>query len=100
MESGRGMDSGGGRVTDGGGGSRMLSEAGELLFRALSVFRKGMCADCAATLMTCTREISLKATRELILNGSALAEYGACRFCSSDQLITRLRDSRPTRSGG
>jgi hypothetical protein len=45
----------------------MLSEAGELLLRALSFFRGGMCVDCSARLMTCTREISPKATRELIL---------------------------------
>ena len=78
----------------------MLSEPGELLLRDLSFFRGGMCVDCSAGLMGCTREISLKATKELILNGYALAEQGRCRLCARDQLITLLRDSRPSRSGG
>ena len=83
----------------GGPGSVMVSEAGELLLRALSFYRGGMCVDCSATLMTCTREISLKATKELILNGLALAKPGRCRLCTRDQLITCLRDSRPIPSG-
>jgi hypothetical protein len=71
----------------------MLSEVAELLLRALSLFRPGMCGDCAAKLMDRSREESRQATRELLGSRHAELELGQCKLCGRDQLVVRIRDS-------
>src|SRR5262245_22918873 len=56
----------------------MLSEAAEFLLAALLPLHQGICVDCAARSMERSYEESLKATKELIANGYALAGLDTC----------------------
>ena len=70
----------------------MPSEAADFLLAALWPLRGGICVDCAATkVLMRSRDDSLKATKELILNGSALAILGTCDMCYGHGLLTRVR---------
>ena len=72
-------------------GWALLSEAAELLMSALVPLRRGVCVDCGARVLERSREESLKATKELIANGCALAGFDACEFCKQVEPLTRLR---------
>jgi hypothetical protein len=69
----------------------MLSEAAEFLFAAFAPLPQGICVDCGARALERSREESLKATKELIANGYALAGYDACALCHEVTLVTRFR---------
>ena len=69
----------------------MLSEAAEFLMAALAPLHEGVCVDCAARALECSREESLKATKELIANGYALAWIEPCALCDRTRPVTRLR---------
>jgi hypothetical protein len=69
----------------------MLSEAAEFLIAALAPLHQGICVDCGARVLERSREESLKATKELIANGYALAGFDACALCDEVKLVTRLR---------
>ncbi len=74
----------------------MLSEAGEHLLGLISALRAGICVPCSAQMMERTREdalkaTKLKATKQLILNGKALATHARCDICASWQPVTVLR---------
>jgi hypothetical protein len=69
----------------------MLSEAAEFLIAALAPLHQGICVDCGARVLERSREESLKATKELIANGYALAGLDACALCDEVKLVTRLR---------
>jgi len=73
----------------------MISEAAELLLGALTPLRVGVCINCAATKVLFTsRENSVRATKELISTGDALADIGECDMCARRMLLTRLRHPR------
>jgi len=69
----------------------MHSAAAEFLLGSLSGLREGLCPDCAARMMDCTRDDMVKATKELILDGSVLAESAACSACTRVAVVARLR---------
>jgi hypothetical protein len=70
----------------------MISEAAELLLGALEPLRVGVCVDCAATkVLFMSRETSVKATKELISTGHALAAIADCDMCDRTRPVTRLR---------
>jgi len=69
----------------------MLSEAAEFLLAALAPLRQGICVACAARSMERSYEESLKATKELIANGYALARLETCALCNDDKPVTLLR---------
>jgi len=73
---------------------KMLSAAAEFLFGSLHGLRGGLCPDCAAQLMDCTRHEMVKAIKELILDGSVLAESAACSGCTRVGVVARLRQPR------
>ena len=72
----------------------MLSETAEFLLGALYGLRDGLCPACAANMKGCTREEMVKATKELILHGAALAESAACSACQHVGAVARLRQPR------
>jgi hypothetical protein len=69
----------------------MLSEAAEFLLAAFGPLRQGICVNCGARALERSAEESLKATKELIANGYALAGFDACALCDEMTLVTRLR---------
>jgi len=69
----------------------MPSEAAEFLLGSLHGLREGLCPDCAAWMMGCTRDEMVKATKELILDGSVLADSGVCASCQLVGTVARLR---------
>ena len=69
----------------------LLSVAGEQLLGMLWALHNGICVSFSERMMERTREEALKATRELILNGKALAREAVCDICASPQLVTVLR---------
>jgi hypothetical protein len=75
-------------------GHVMLSAAGEFLRGALSGLNAGLCPACAANMMGCMREDMVKATKELISHGLALAELAVCDACQKPTLVARLRSPR------
>jgi hypothetical protein len=75
----------------------MLSEAAEFLLAAFAPSPRGICVDCGARALERSREESLKATKELIANGYALAGLDACALCDEVTLVTRLRLPRSYR---
>ena len=79
----------------------MLSEMAEFLQGALrEIHHGGVCPTCAATLMGSTREDMVKATKELILHGVALAQVDWCTVCNQTRLVAYLRRTRPRSAGG
>ena len=72
----------------------MLSEAADFLLAALLPLHQGICVDCAARSMERSYEESLKASKELIANGYALAGLDTCALCNNLKLATRLRRQR------
>ena len=76
----------------------MLWEPAEFLLAALAPLHQGICVDCGARAMERSAEESLKATKELIANGYALAGLDACALCDEVTLVTRLRLPRSYRS--
>ena len=72
----------------------MLSAEAEFLFGSLHGLRAGVCPDCAASMMGCTRDEMVKATKELILDGSVLAENAECSACTHVGVVARLRQPR------
>jgi len=75
----------------------MLSESGEFLLAALAPLHQGVCVDCAARALECSREESLKAAKELIANGYAHAWVESCALCNREKPVTRLRPVPPHR---
>ena len=69
----------------------MLSEAAEFLVGALAHLHQGICVECGVWLLERSREESLKATKELIATGYALAVVGVCALCNNQKLTTLLR---------
>jgi len=61
---------------------------------ALTSQRRGMCVECGAQRRGCSREQSLKATKELIANGLALTELDHCAVCHRRTPLIRLRHMR------
>ena len=72
----------------------MPSAAAEFLLGSLNGLREGLCPDCAASMMGCTRDEMVKATKELILDGSVLAENAVCASCRCVEPVARLRQPR------
>jgi len=71
-----------------------LSEHGSLLLGWLNPVSGGLCTNCVADALSCSREESLKATKELISNGLAVAERGPCALCLEVRPLTHRRRSR------
>jgi hypothetical protein len=69
----------------------LLSEVGEQLLMMLAALPTGACVPCSAEMMERSRDDALEATKELILNGRALATTTRCDICGSSQLVTVLR---------
>src|SRR5262245_17909126 len=80
-------------------GPPMLSEAAEFLLAALAPLRDGICVDCAAHALEVSPEVSLKATKELIASGYALASLDICALCALRKMVTRLRAPLRHRGG-
>ena len=72
-------------------GVMSLSEQARLLLGLLKPVRGGLCINCVADSLPCSPEESLKATKELISNGLALAEQDPCSRCWKAQPVTCLR---------
>src|SRR5215470_15246393 len=72
----------------------MVSAAAEFLLGSLYGLREGLCPECAATMMGCARDEMVKATKELILDGSVLAENAVCASCRCVGPVARLRQPR------
>jgi CheY-like chemotaxis protein len=72
-------------------GVMSLSEHARLLLGLLKPVRGSVCTKCVADALSCSPEESLKATKELISNGLALAHQGPCARCSEVRPVTRLR---------
>ena len=73
----------------------MLSATAEFLLGSLQASRGGLCPICAAKLMGCTREDMVKATKELILHGAALAYHAECSSCREMGVAAFLRPTSP-----
>jgi len=71
-----------------------VSEHGRLLLGLLNPLDGGLCTKCVADALECSPEESLKATKNLISNGLALAKQDLCARCGEVQPVTRLRPSR------
>jgi uncharacterized protein YggL (DUF469 family) len=69
----------------------MRSAAAEFLVGSLHGLREGVCADCSAKMMDSTRHEMVEAAKELVLEGSVVAESGACVSCQRVGTVTRLR---------
>lgn len=72
----------------------MVSAAAEFLLGSLHGLREGLCPECAAKMMGCERDEMVKATKELILDGSVLAENAVCASCRCVGPVARLRQPR------
>lgn len=72
----------------------MLSAGAEFLLGTLHGLHDVICPSCAATMMGCMREDMVKATKELIGHGLALAGSATCSACKRVQFVARLRLSR------